>query len=178
LNVKLYINKSASVTLYEGYKMSSILEIDGISSFIFSNSGVCLTPSSSSGTPFISFKFGQSVKISCKCTSACSSPLIFSMFMGKPIPKFLSSTNGSLTIPTVSDSSMTSLTLNFIIGKYGSQNVNYIDRVTHSYSSDGGSIRTLRINFYNSDLIEEEVTSSSFFPQIPADMFYPIHLTK
>jgi hypothetical protein len=132
---------------------------------------------SSSGTPFVSFKFGQNVKLSCKCAS-CGSPLLFSMLMGKKVSKFLSSSNGSVTIPTISDSTMTSLTINFVIGKYGSQNVKYIDRVTYSYSSNGGNVRTLMINFFNSDTIKQEVTSSSFFPQIPADMFYPIHLTK
>jgi anionic cell wall polymer biosynthesis LytR-Cps2A-Psr (LCP) family protein len=115
--------------------------------------------------------------MSCKCVS-CSNPLLFSMLMGKKVSKFLSSTNGSVTIPTISDSTMTSLTLNFVIGKYGSQNVKYIDRVTYSYSSNGGNVRTLMINFFDSDTIKQEITSTSFFPQIPRDMFYPIHLTK
>jgi hypothetical protein len=75
--------------------------------------------------------------------------------MGKTVSKFLSSTNGTVTIPTVSDSTMTTLTINFIIGKYGSQNLKYIDRVTHSYSSNGGNVRTLMINFYNSDTIKQ-----------------------
>ncbi len=77
------------------------------------------------------------------------------MLMGKTIPQFLSSTNGTITIPTVSDSAMTTLTLNIVLGKYGSQNVNYIDRVSHSYSTNGGNVRTLIINYYNSDTIKQ-----------------------
>jgi hypothetical protein len=77
----------------------------------------------------------------------------------------------------LSYSSVSTLKINFIIGKYGSQKIKYIDKITHSYESVSGSTtRSLYLNFIDSDNIKEVDNSASFFPQIPADMFYPIHV--
>ncbi len=97
--------------------------------------------------------------------------------MGKNIAKYLDLSSNDLQIPSVSDSSISTLKINIIVGKYGSQKISYIDRITHSYESSASSTtRTLYINFINSDNIKEIDNSASFFPQIPSDMFYPIHL--
>lgn len=98
--------------------------------------------------------------------------------MGKSIAKYLDLSSNDLQIPTVTDSSISTLKINIIIGKYGSQKISYIDRITHSYESSASSTttRTLYINFISSDNIKEIDNSASFFPQIPSDMFYPIHL--
>lgn len=136
--------------MYQGYMLSSTLVLNGLSFFIFSSAGNCMTVAS--GTPNFSFKFGQNVKISCRCV-LCGTPLMFSQIMGSTIPQFLSISNNNITIPTITDSTMTSLTLNIAIGRYGSQQINYIDRVSSSYTSDGGNIRTLMVNFYALDNI-------------------------
>jgi len=49
---------------------------------------------------------------------------------------------------------MTSLRINFIIGKYGSQKVKFINKITYSYESTVSTIRTLYINFIDSDNIK------------------------
>ena len=96
--------------------------------------------------------------------------------MGKNISQFLGMSGSDITIPQVADSTMSTLRLNFIVGKYGSQKVKYIERITFSYETKSLNTRSLYINFIDSDNIKEETTSASFFPQIPVDMFYPIHI--
>ncbi len=76
--------------------------------------------------------------------------------MGKAIPQFYNIASQNISIPTVNDSALTTLRVNFIIGKYGSQKVKYIDKITSSYESNGGNIRTLYINFIDSDNIKEQ----------------------
>lgn len=97
--------------------------------------------------------------------------------MGKTIAQYLDLSGNDLQLPSITDSSIATLKINFILGKYGSQKINYIDRITHSYETSSSSgTRTLYLNFINSDNIKELDNSASFFPQIPIDMFYPIHL--
>lgn len=76
--------------------------------------------------------------------------------MGKSIPQFLNLPNNDLTFPSVNDLAMTSLKINLVIGKYGSQKIKYIDKIIHSYDANGGDIRTLSINFIESDNIKQQ----------------------
>jgi hypothetical protein len=78
-------------------------------------------------------------------------------------------------LPSISGT-INTLTVNFIIGMYGSQGVKYIDRITYSYTLGVTTKKTLRFNFIDSKTIKKEETSAPFFPQIPLDMFYPIHM--
>jgi hypothetical protein len=96
--------------------------------------------------------------------------------MGANISQYYNVGSNTITIPQVGNTNMTGLTLNFVVGKYGSQNVKYIDRIDISYQTTGQSLRTLNINFIDGDNIRSESSSVSFFPQIPIDMFYPIHM--
>lgn len=59
--------------------------------------------------------------------------MLFSEIMGKTVPQYLDVTQNTLSLPQVSDSAMTSLKINFILGTYGSQGIKYIDRATYSY---------------------------------------------
>ena len=97
--------------------------------------------------------------------------------MGQKIAQYFDISNNYLTLPKISDSAMTTLRINFLVGKYGSQKIKFIDRITYSYeASSTSNKKTLYINFIDSDTIREQENSASFFPQIPADMFYPIHV--
>ncbi len=138
---------------YKGYKISTLLTIGGKSAFSFIDSqGNCLL---SAGSSTFGLKFGQNTKISCKCNN-CGTPLLFSDIMGKAVPQFYNIVSKDLSIPTISDLTLTTLRLNFIIGKYGSQKVKYIDRITYSYESNGSNVRTLYVNFIDSDNIKEQ----------------------
>lgn len=111
--------------------MSTIMTIGGKSAFSFvDNSGNCLNSTSTSSN--FKFRFGLNTKFSCNCNN-CGTPLLFSDIMGKTIPQFLDISNNDLQAPSVDDSSMTTLRLNFIIGKYGSQKTKFIDKITYSY---------------------------------------------
>lgn len=92
------------------------------------SSGNCLTSGSSST---FNIRFGHNTKISCICNN-CGTPLLFSDLMGKTIAQFYDTTSNNITLPSINDSSITTLKLNFIIGKYGSQKVKYIDKITYS----------------------------------------------
>lgn len=81
---------------------------------------------------------------------------MFTDIMGKSLPQFYSNTDHNLTIPTVNDSTMTTFKISFIVGKYGSQKVKYIDRITYSYESNGANVRSLYINFIDADNIKAQ----------------------
>lgn len=53
--------------------------------------------------------------------------------MDKTIPQFFNIAENNLTVPSINDSAMTTLKINFIVGKYGSQKIKYIDRITYTY---------------------------------------------
>jgi hypothetical protein len=133
--------------------MGTVLTIGGKKAFsFFDNNGNCLN--STSSNPNYNIKFGLNTKISCICNN-CRSPLLFSEIMGKLIPKYLDLSSNDIQIPSITDSSISTLKINIIIGKYGSQKMNYIDRITHSYeSSVSSTTRTLYINFITSDNIK------------------------
>ena len=142
-------------------------------SFIDSN-GNCLNSTASAST--YNLRFGLNARISCKCTN-CGTPLLYSEIMGKSIAQYLDLSSNDLKFPSVTDSSMTTLKINFIVGKYGSQKIKFIERITYSYESlPGATTKTLYFNFIDSDNIQELDNLASFFPQIPSDMFYPIHV--
>lgn len=134
--------------------MSSLLTIGGKSAFSFADSnGDCLK-----STPLMtgfSFRFGHNIKISCKCVN-CGTPLLFSSIMGKTLPQFLDVQSNDLALPTVTDTSMTTLKINFILGTYGSQKIKFIDKVTYSYDSTASDRRTLYFNFIDSAAIKEQ----------------------
>jgi hypothetical protein len=133
--------------------MANLLTIGGKTAFSFTGlDGSCLTIA---GTATFGLRFGLNAKISCKCNN-CGTPLLFSDIMGKNIPKYLDVTGNDIQIPSVTDSAMTTLRINFIIGKYGSQNVKFIERITYSYESDGSNIRNLYINFIDGDTIKKQ----------------------
>ncbi len=150
--VTLFVIQSSLSSGYKGYKVSNTLTIGGKSTFSFaSNTGNCL---SAAGSALLSFKFGLNTKICCIC-NGCGTPLLFSEIMGKKVQKYSGISSNDLTLPSVSDSSMTSLKINLIIGTYGSQKIKFLDRVTYSYQSNGSNVRSLYINFIDSDNIKE-----------------------
>jgi hypothetical protein len=133
--------------------MGTILAVGDKKAFSFvDNNGNCLN--STASNPNYNFKFGLNTKISCKCNN-CGTPLLFSEIMGRSIAKYLELSSNDIKIPSVTDSSISTLKINIIIGKYGSQKISYIDRITHSYeSSVSSTTRTLYINFITSDNIK------------------------
>lgn len=156
--------------------MSTVLTIGGKSSFsVVDGQGNCASSAQGLSSAF-SLRFGQNTRITCMCNNCGATPLLFTQLMGQPISQFSSISSPTLTIPSVNDPTLTTLKLNFIIGKYGSQKVKYIDRITYSSESNGSNLRTLYINFIDSDNIIAQENSATFFPQIPRDMFYPIHV--
>lgn len=119
-------------TGYKGYQLSTIVSIGAKTAFSFKAKDGSCNNSSSPNTASFSFKFGQNTKISCKCSS-CGTPLLFSEIMGKAIPRFQGVSGDDITIPTISDSSITALKVNFVLGKYGSQKLKFIEKITISY---------------------------------------------
>lgn len=145
---------------------------------IISSTGQCL---SSSGTASqFKLQFGMNLRLSCNCPSCTGLLPIFTSFMGKTVPRYSGDTNSSntLTTPSVSDQTMTTLQLNFIIGTYGSQNFRYIERITSSYTISSTSERGVNIVFVMPEQIKTNTGAPSFFPQIPKDMFYPVYLVS
>jgi hypothetical protein len=116
------------------------------------------------------------MKVACLCSGCSSVPQIFSVLSASTINQFSGDSTKTLTLPTITDSAVTDLQLNFIVGSYGSQGIKYIERVSSSTSSSGGSTRSLTIKFVQSSQILPQVSSPTFFPQIPTDMFYPVYL--
>lgn len=149
--------KKTILTGYKGYKISSALVIGGKTTFSFTaTNGNCLI---SSGANTFSPKFGLNAKISCKCNN-CGMPLLFSEIMGKSVPQYFNIPSPFLVLPSITDPAMKTLKINFIIGKYGSQNVKYIEKITYSYETNPSNvpanIRTLHLNFIDSDNLIEQ----------------------
>lgn len=101
---------------------------------------------------------------------------MYTVFSGANIAQFKGDTTTTFALPKIASTSITSVTLNFIIGTYGSRKIKYIERVTYSTSNTGGTSRKLAINFIFPSQIQPVDSNPSFFPQIPSDMFYPIYL--
>jgi hypothetical protein len=116
------------------------------------------------------------MKITCTCTGCSTLPLLFSALSAKTVNQFSGDSSRTVTLPTISDGAVTDLQITFVVGTYGSQGIRYIERVTSSTSSNSGSSRSLTINFAQPSQVAPQVSSPTFFPQIPSDMFYPIYL--
>ena len=142
---------------------------------LISRNGACLTAPDATA-PAFSIRFGLNMKISCTCSGCNSVPQLFSALSGKAVNQFSGDTSKAVTLPTITDGTMTDLQIIFVIGAYGSQGIRYIERVTSSSSSVSGSIRSLTVSFVQASQISPQGSSPTLFPQIPSDMFYPIYL--
>lgn len=145
-----------------------------IFSFVAAN-GQCIT--SSSGATTFQLKFGMNMNIGCTSSDTTNVPLIYSSFSGKKLYQFSSDTTSTVTIPSFNDATLTAVTILIVVGKYGSNDSKYIERVVLSSTSNAASTtRTLNINFIQPSQLSLTSFSPTFFPQIPSDMFYPIYL--
>ena len=101
------------------------MDISGQSSFTFiASNGQCLTSAGTSTT--FHLKFGLNMNIFCSSTDTAVVPLIFSSFSGKKIYQFSSDTNSTVSIPSFDDPTITLVTLQIVVGNYGSNNAKYI----------------------------------------------------
>ena len=161
--------------MYEGYTGNTPFTIGGSSQLhLVDSSGNCIA-NGATNTYTSSIKFGSNFDITCLSTS--NSINLFTSILGKEFSQYYLDTSSSnmLTIPTASEP-YTAVTINFLIAKYGSQNAKYVQQVRISSSNASGSTRTLRIRFIDPEVsFDSEIASPSFFPQIPFDIFYPIH---
>lgn len=159
-----------------GYQLGDTLSIGGQNLFYFvQSSGACLTPSNITTSTAFQLKFGVSMRLSCLCSSCTVVPVLYSTFSGKSIYSYSNDASKTVSFPVISDPSITSLQFNIIIGTYGSGGAKYIERISSSSSTTASSVRTLNIVFVQPSQIQSTSSSSSFFPQIPQDMFYPIY---
>ena len=61
------------------------------------------------------------------------------------------------------------------MGEYGSGGAEYLEKVTISTSTSTSTERSLRVKFVRG---ERKGNAPSFFPQVPHDIFYPLHLLQ
>lgn len=160
--------------MYNGYESNSLFEVGGSSSFDFLNADGSCVGNGGSGSFPTKLRFGADIEIS--CTSPNSDIKLYSSILGKTVTKYFNDSNALLTIPTPAGT-YSEVTLYFILATYGSQQALYIQSVEVSSSNKSGSgIRSLAIKFIDPAIdFSEEDGSPSFFPQIPYDIFYPIH---
>lgn len=175
--------QSSLSPVWAGYRQGDILTIsNNMDLYLIDNSGNCLSASNTAMAAF-NIRFGLTMKIICKFSSL-TVPQLFSVFSGASINQFSVGTDKVITLPTITDGSITDVQINFVIGEYGSSSkqlliieAKYIERATTSFSSVSGSTtRSLTLNFVQTSQIGEISSGPSFFPQIPKDMFYPIYL--
>ena len=114
--------------MYSGYKNGDLFQVGtGSSSFkLIDNTGACLPGITTSAVPIFSLKFGVNFNVVCTCSGCSSSIPLFTQFMGKTVARYSQDTSENVTIPTISDTAMTSLQLVFVVGTYGSQKFKYI----------------------------------------------------
>jgi len=158
-----------------GYQIGDAMTISNSSNFYFlTTSGQCLT-SANSGTTAFQLKFGVNMNLFCSSNDTSNLPLIYSSFSGQKLNQFSSDNSSSVSIPTFNDPTITSATIQIIVGKYGSNNAKYIERVVSTTSTASSSQKSLNIVFVQPSQLSQNSFSPTFFPQLPSDMFYPIY---
>jgi hypothetical protein len=130
----------------------------------------------STSAPSFQLTFGVTMRLTCQCTTCTTIPILYSAFSGNFLYSYKNDITKTVSFPIISDPTITSLQINIIIGIYGSNGGKYIERISSSSVTTASSVRTLNIVFVEPAQIQTSSSSSSFFPQIPQDMFYPIYL--
>lgn len=120
--------KAASPSVKSGYQIGDSMTINSQPNFHFlATSGLCITPAMNVIAPTLfQLKFGVNMNLFCSSNDTTMIPLIFSAFSGQKLAQFSSDTSATVTIPTFNDLNITSVTLQIIVGKYGSNNAKYI----------------------------------------------------
>lgn len=104
------------------------MTLSGQSSFTFlTTTGACITPAMTvTGATTFQLKFGLNINLFCSSSDTTMVPLIFSSFSGTKINQFSSDTASTVAIPSFNDPTITSVTLQIVVGKYGSNDSKYI----------------------------------------------------
>jgi len=66
------------------------------------------------------------MNILCSSTDTTVVPLIYSSFSSKKLYQFSSETTSTVNIPSFDEPTITSVTLQIVVGKYGSNDAKYI----------------------------------------------------
>ena len=118
--------KASNGAKWAGYMQGDLLQVGGSSNlYLISGSGNCLTTTNTTG-PAISLRFGLNMKLTCSCNGCSTVPQLFSVLSGAAINQFSGDTSKSVTLPSVTDPTITDLQINIVIGTYGSQGILYI----------------------------------------------------
>jgi hypothetical protein len=158
-----------------GYQLGDILDIGNKTAFNFVQTGGACLMTANLSAPAFQLKFGATMRLSCACSNCTTIPQLYSTFSGSFLYAYKNDKSKTVSFPTVSDPSITSLQINIIIGTYGSGGGKYIERITSSSVTTASSVRTLNLVFVQPSQLQSVGSGASFFPQIPQDMFYPIY---